>query len=158
MSNRFRLFIGFDLRNLRFSKRWNQSFEPKPFARKHELGTFSLIGKAKTRINTPENVPRLVDLVQLSDPKYLAVFYYALRDTLVADEIDQASRVGLHGHERFRVVTLKGEIVDSNGTLTGGGNRVVSGKMGTRVSSTVWNSENLRSSRSGNLGLLDAFE
>lgn len=94
---------------------------------------FSLVGQAQQRIKTPENVPRLIDLVQVSDPAHLGVFYYALRDTLVADEIDQATRVGLHGQQRFRVVTLKGEIVDPNGTLTGGGNRIISGKMGTKV-------------------------
>lgn len=71
--------------------------------------------------------------MQLSDPAYLGVFYYALRDTLYVHDIDSATRVGLGGVQRFRVVTNKGEIVDPSGTLTGGGGRTYGGKMGRKV-------------------------
>ncbi|OQR69340.1 structural maintenance of chromosomes protein 4-like, partial [Tropilaelaps mercedesae] len=92
-----------------------------------------LINQAKQPIRTPENAPRLIDLVQLSDPTYLGVFYYALRDTLYVRDIDSATRVGLGGSQRFRVVTNKGEIVDPSGTLTGGGGRSYGGKMGRKA-------------------------
>ena len=43
----------------------------------------------------PENVPRLFDLVKAKDDKFLTAFYFALRDTLVAKDLDQATRIGL---------------------------------------------------------------
>ena len=43
----------------------------------------------------PENVPRLFDLVKPKDDKFLTAFYFALRDTLVAKDLDQATRIGL---------------------------------------------------------------
>ncbi|XP_022662184.1 structural maintenance of chromosomes protein 4-like [Varroa destructor] len=112
------------------------------YLQKHNLGKSNflalekmnhLIGQAKQSIRTPENAPRLIDLVQLSDPAYLGVFYYALRDTLYVHDIDSATRVGLGGVQRFRVVTNKGEIVDPSGTLTGGGGRTYGGKMGRKA-------------------------
>ena len=48
--------------------------------------------------HSPENVPRLYDLVRPKDPSYRTVFYHALRDTLVADNLDQATRIGLKVH------------------------------------------------------------
>lgn len=51
----------------------------------------------------------------------MPAFYYALRDTLVADDIVAATRIGMGGKERYRVVTLKGEVVETSGTMTGGG-------------------------------------
>lgn len=45
----------------------------------------------------------------------LPAFYFALRDTLVAKDLDQATRVGLQGATRYRVVTLKGELIDLSG-------------------------------------------
>lgn len=45
----------------------------------------------------------------------LPAFYFALRDTLVAKDLDQATRVGLQGKTRYRVVSLKGEVIDLSG-------------------------------------------
>ena len=44
---------------------------------------------------SPEDVSRLFDLVKVKDKKYLTAFYYALTDTLVANDLDQATRIGL---------------------------------------------------------------
>ena len=69
----------------------------------------------------PENVPRLFDLVTLVDERYRPAFYYVLRDTLVADDIEQASRVAYGGSggggsgTRFRVVTLDGKLIERSG-------------------------------------------
>lgn len=41
----------------------------------------------------PENVKRLYDLVQVKDESVKVAFYHALRDTLVADNLDQATRI-----------------------------------------------------------------
>ncbi|KAF4524695.1 hypothetical protein B566_EDAN014296, partial [Ephemera danica] len=90
------------------------------------------VAKCRQKINTPENVPRLFDLVKVEDERVLPAFYFALRDTLVAKDIDQAVRIGLNGRERHRVVDLKGNIVDPGGTVTGGG-APIRGRMGTKV-------------------------
>jgi len=50
---------------------------------------------------------RLIDLVKLKEEKFRVAFYHALRDTLVADEIQQASKVAYNKNRRWRVVTLK---------------------------------------------------
>ncbi|KAH9025772.1 SMCs flexible hinge [Lactarius hengduanensis] len=70
-------------------------------------------------IQTPENVPRLFDLVEPKEPRFAHAFYKALRDTLVAQDLAQANRIA-SGARRWRVVTLAGELVDSSGTMSGG--------------------------------------
>lgn len=65
----------------------------------------------------PDNVPRLFDLIRIPDDAVRPAFYYALRDTLVADDLDQATRIGLQGNQRWRVVTLAGELIDQSGTF-----------------------------------------
>lgn len=74
----------------------------------------------KQRIRTPENVARLFDLIRVENPDVLVAFYYALQDTLVADNLEQATRIA-YGAQRFRVVTLKGELIELSGTMSGGG-------------------------------------
>ncbi|MCP9263316.1 Structural maintenance of chromosomes protein 4 [Dirofilaria immitis] len=71
--------------------------------------------------STPENVPRLFDLIRVADPAVLPAFYFALRDTLIVDDIMTATRIGMDGVKRYRVVTLKGEVVEASGSMTGGG-------------------------------------
>ncbi|KAH9029014.1 SMCs flexible hinge [Lactarius pseudohatsudake] len=70
-------------------------------------------------IQTPENVPRLFDLVEPKEPWFAHAFYKALRDTLVAQDLAQANRIA-SGARRWRVVTLAGELIDSSGTMSGG--------------------------------------
>ncbi|KAJ8309851.1 hypothetical protein KUTeg_011716 [Tegillarca granosa] len=62
----------------------------------------------------PENVPRLFDLVKTKDSSILPAFYFALRDTLVANDLDQATRIA-YGKTRYRVVTLQGQLIDQSG-------------------------------------------
>lgn len=68
------------------------------------------------KIQTPENVPRLFDLVKVEDPKFRLVFYFALRDTLVAKNLDEATRIAFQNEKRWRVVTLQGQIIEVSGT------------------------------------------
>jgi len=77
---------------------------------------------------TPEDAPRLFDLVRVKDQSVVPAFYYALRDTLVAEDIEQASRIA-YGKTRYRVVTLEGSLIDISGTMTGGGRVARSGGM-----------------------------
>lgn len=80
-------------------------------------------------IETPENVPRLFDLVRVNNERVRTAFYFAVRDTLVATDLDQASRIA-YGRVRHRVVTLKGELIEPSGTMSGGGRSVLRGRMG----------------------------
>ena len=74
--------------------------------------------------HSPEKAPRLFDLVRISDPALAPAFYFALRDTLVANDINQATRIA-YGATRYRVVTLGGDMVELSGGCEGGGERWV---------------------------------
>ena len=51
---------------------------------------------------------RLFDLVKCPNERLRVAFYYALRDTVVAQDLDQASRIAYGQDRRWRrVVTLK---------------------------------------------------
>lgn len=56
----------------------------------------------------------MYDLIRIEDERVKTAFYFALRNTLVANDLEQASRVA-YGVQRFRVVTLKGEIIETTG-------------------------------------------
>jgi structural maintenance of chromosome 4 len=92
---------------------------------------------ASRRMQGVEDVPRLFDLVKPKDDRYAPAFYFALRNTLVADDLEQATRIGMKGKTRHRVVTLSGQLIDSSGTMSGGGNRVLKGRMSSKASSDV---------------------
>uniref|UniRef100_A0A8D0PAS9 Structural maintenance of chromosomes protein n=1 Tax=Sus scrofa TaxID=9823 RepID=A0A8D0PAS9_PIG len=111
------------------------------FLKRQNIGVATFIGldkmavwaKKMTQIQTPENTPRLFDLVKVKDEKIRQAFYFALRDTLVADNLDQATRVAYQKDRRWRVVTLQGQIIEQSGTMTGGGSKVMKGRMGSSV-------------------------
>ena len=63
---------------------------------------------------SPENVHRLFDLVKVQNSEILPAFYFALRDTLVAKDLEQATRIA-YGRTRYRVVTLQGQLIDTSG-------------------------------------------
>ena len=65
----------------------------------------------------PENVHRLFDLIKIPDETVRTAFYFALRDTLVADDLEQATRIA-YGARRYRVVTLKGDLIETSGNQT----------------------------------------
>lgn len=61
------------------------------------------------------------------EEKFMPAFYYVFRDTLVADNLEIATNVrNKYGR---RVVTMKGEIVEKTGVMTGGGKPVGKGGM-----------------------------
>uniref|UniRef100_A0A8C9AWQ0 Structural maintenance of chromosomes protein n=1 Tax=Phocoena sinus TaxID=42100 RepID=A0A8C9AWQ0_PHOSS len=102
------------------------------FLKRQNIG-MAVWAKKMTKIQTPENTPRLFDLVQVKDEEIRQAFYFALRDTLVADNLDQATRVAYQKDRRWRVVTLQGQIIEQSGTMTGGGSKVMKGRMGSSV-------------------------
>ncbi|KAM9231711.1 structural maintenance of chromosomes protein 4 [Leptosomus discolor] len=93
--------------------------------------------KQMKKIPTPENAPRLFDLVKVDDGKVRLAFYFALRDTLVANNLEEATRIAFQKDKRWRVVTLKGEIIEQSGTMSGGGGRIMKGRMGSSVVTDV---------------------
>lgn len=70
---------------------------------------------------------RLIDLIEVSDEKFLPAFSDILRDTLVVENSDLANKIAFTGRG-WTVVTLQGHIYRSYGVMTGGG-RPMSGKM-----------------------------
>ncbi|EIW71748.1 hypothetical protein TREMEDRAFT_27197 [Tremella mesenterica DSM 1558] len=83
------------------------------------------------RIETPENVPRLFDLIKPKDPKFAPAFFKGVFNTLVAEDLAQAQRIG-YGKKRWRVVTLAGQLIDPSGTMSGGGTKVSRGGMSSK--------------------------
>ncbi|CAD6227695.1 GSCOCG00001375001-RA-CDS [Cotesia congregata] len=101
-----------------------------------------LVEQMNKAIKTPENVPRLFDLIQVKDQRVKPAFYFALRNTLVAQDLEQATRIA-YGERRYRVVTLKGELIETSGTMSGGGIRAISGRMGQSVRTAEVSPEDL---------------
>ncbi|XP_059156870.1 structural maintenance of chromosomes protein 4-like [Physella acuta] len=115
------------------------------FLKKNNIGQgkFILLDKmevwreeTKKKLTTPENIPRLFDLIRVKDETVKTCFYFALRNTLVAKDIDQATRIA-YGKTRYRVVTLKGELIEMTGAMSGGGTSVCKGKMGSSIVTDV---------------------
>ncbi|KAF1946674.1 condensin subunit Cut3 [Clathrospora elynae] len=112
------------------------------YLRKNNLGraNFILLDRLAKRdmspVRTPENVPRLFDLVKPKHDKLRPAFYQVMTNTLVAEDLDQAERIA-YGATRWRVVTLDGKLIDTAGTMSGGGSRVVKGKMSSKLASDV---------------------
>ncbi|XP_038162297.1 structural maintenance of chromosomes protein 4 isoform X2 [Cyprinodon tularosa] len=114
------------------------------FLKEQNIGVATFIGLDKMKvweknmapIRTPENSPRLFDMVKVNDESVRPAFYFALRDTLVAQDMEQATRMAFQKDKRWRVVTLKGQIIEMAGTMTGGG-RVLKGRMGSSIGTEV---------------------
>ena len=85
------------------------------------------------KIATPEDVPRLFDLIKPKDPKFAPAIYKGLGNTLVANDLEQAKRVAYGQSKRWRVVTLQGALIDTSGTMSGGGNKVTKGGMSSKL-------------------------
>ncbi|THC93669.1 hypothetical protein EYZ11_006845 [Aspergillus tanneri] len=107
------------------------------YLRKNNLGraNFILLDRLPRRdmstVFTPESVPRLFDLIKPKDPKFAPAFYSVMQNTLVAQDLEQANRIA-YGARRWRVVTLDGQLIDTSGTMSGGGTRVARGGMSSK--------------------------
>lgn len=87
-------------------------------------------------LTLPTGSRRVLDLVTPSDPSLLPVFYMALRDTLVAKDLDSAVAMAYQGGRPvWKVVTLDGNLIDNSGSMSGGGKQARSG--GMRLSGTA---------------------
>merc|ERR1719474_1134887 len=112
------------------------------FLKRNNLGRATMLilekqrklkGKASQRIQTPNDAARLYDLITFKEPRFDVAFYFAFRDTLVADHLDQANHLAFSDGRRWRVVTLQGQLIESSGAMTGGGNKKYSGLMSDRI-------------------------
>jgi structural maintenance of chromosome 4 len=57
-------------------------------------------------------VPKLIDLIQPAEERLLSAFYFALRDTLVTNDLDEAVKIAyVGGRAVWRVVTKDGELL-----------------------------------------------
>ena len=112
------------------------------YLRKNNLGraNFICLNKLSQRdlreIETPENVPRLFDLVNAKEDKFRPAFFSVLQNTLVTTNLEQANRIA-YGAQRWRVVTLEGQLIDKSGTMSGGGTRIARGGMSSKLASDV---------------------
>ncbi|KMZ71392.1 Structural maintenance of chromosomes protein [Zostera marina] len=109
------------------------------------VGTFMILEKQmnhlqkmRMKVNTPENVPRLFDLITVENERLKLAFYATLQNTIVAKDLDQATRISYGKNNEFRrVVTLEGALFEKSGTMSGGGGKPKGGKMGTSIKATV---------------------
>lgn len=51
------------------------------------------VDETRSGFQTPNNVPRLFDLIELSDEKFETAFYFIMRDTLVAQNMEEATSI-----------------------------------------------------------------
>ncbi|KAJ1688981.1 hypothetical protein LUZ63_013136 [Rhynchospora breviuscula] len=108
------------------------------------IATFMILDKQKEqmhrmkeKVQTPEGVPRLFDLVTVKDERFKLAFFAALKNTVVANDLDQASTVAYKSNKKWRVVTLDGALFEEAGTMTGGGAKPRGGKMGTSIKASI---------------------
>jgi len=92
-----------------------------------------LSGNGIEPIQTPEDVPRLFDLITPKDPRFAPAFFKGVGNTLVANDMEQANRIAFGGQRRWRVVTLAGQLIDTSGTMSGGGTKVMKGGMSSKL-------------------------
>lgn len=113
------------------------------FLRKSGLGraSFIILDKMRPAEMKPSYLPpgatRLFDLVKVKEETFLPAFYFALNDTLVAENMEQARKLAYGERRRFRVVTLDGKLLDTSGTMSGGGAQLQQGGMKASFASEI---------------------
>lgn len=88
----------------------------------------------------------MFDLIRVEDQRILPAFYFALYETLVSDNMEQARAIA-YGKQRYRVVTLNGDLIEISGTMSGGGKFQMRGKMGQKVQTKTTSSRNSMSEK-----------
>lgn len=109
------------------------------FLRRQNLGRANFIPLDKMKkgihnhaVETPEGAPRLFDLITPSNYDVVPALFLAVKNTLVAPDLETATRWAYEYSKRWRVVTLDGKLIEIAGTMSGGGKSVRKG--GMRVS------------------------
>ena len=106
------------------------------FLRQHNLGRANFVpldklskGAHDRPVVTPEEAPRLMDLLNFKQPALAPALFLAVGNTLVAPDLETATRWAYEYEKRWRVVTLDGKLIDTAGTMSGGGKSVKKGGM-----------------------------
>eukprot|EP00970_Alexandrium_tamarense_P018796 scaffold13473_cov241-Alexandrium_tamarense.AAC.2 len=114
------------------------------FLRKHNLGRASFVPLDKMKkgahdrtVETPEGAPRLFDLITPANFHITPALFLAVGNTLVAPDLETATRWAYEFGKRWRVVSMDGKLIETSGTMSGGGQSVQRGKMKLSVS-TGW--------------------
>lgn len=112
------------------------------FLRKHNLGRASFCPLDKMKkgahdraVETPEGAPRLFDLINPGHISITPALFLAVGNTLVAPDLETATRWAYDFGKRWRVVTIDGKLIETSGTMSGGGKSVSKGKMKLSVRS-----------------------
>jgi structural maintenance of chromosome 4 len=111
------------------------------FLRKHGLGRANFIPLDKMKkgahdrvVETPEGASRLFELITPANFAITPAIYLAVGNTLVAPDLETATRWAYDFSKRWRVVTLDGKLIETSGTMAGGGKSVRKGGMKLAVS------------------------
>ena len=80
-------------------------------------------------VQTPEGAPRLFELIAPSNFAVTPAIFLAVGNTLVAPDLETATRWAYDFSKRWRVVTLDGKLIETAGTMSGGGKSVRRGGM-----------------------------
>ena len=117
------------------------------FLRKYNLGRANFIPLDKMKkgahdraVDTPEGAPRLFDVIRPGNYAVIPALYLGVGNTLVAPDLDVATRWAFDFRKRWRVVTIDGNLIESSGTMQGGGKSVRRG--GMRISVSIEDSPN----------------
>lgn len=112
------------------------------YLRRHNLGRAHFIpldkmkkGAHDRQVETPEGAPRLFELITPGNYAVAPALFLAVGNTLVAPDLETASRWAYDFGKRWRVVTVDGNLIEAVGTMAGGGKSVKCGGMRIAVRS-----------------------
>ena len=92
-------------------------------------------------VETPEDAPRLFELITPSNFAVTPALFLGVSNTLVAPDLETATRWAYDFKTRWRVVTLDGGLIETSGTMAGGGKASRKGGMrlanGRKVAASV---------------------
>ena len=91
--------------------------------------TFSIVERVPIEVKQfinkeyipPKRSQRLFDLLKFKNELFKPIFYNFLRDTLVAETLQEATYTAFNTGSRKRVVTLDGKLIEGTGIISGGG-------------------------------------
>ncbi|KAA8499969.1 Structural maintenance of chromosomes protein 4 [Porphyridium purpureum] len=64
---------------------------------------------------------RMIDKITPIDDRFRVAFYFVLRNTLLAQDLESGTRMAFRPQGTRRVVTVLGQLIESNGAMSGGG-------------------------------------
>lgn len=106
------------------------------FLRRHSAGRANFVALDKLKKGahdvlpaTPEGAPLLFSLIQPKNHSVVPALFLGVGHTLVAPDLETATRWAYEYRKRWRVVTTDGKLIERSGTMAGGGKSVQRGGM-----------------------------